>query len=83
MERQMTSQSTHYAILDTNAGLLQWIGAANSEADALALCEKEINDADFGTESLKVYNITKNEVDQVLDWWENGASASSVPECLK
>ena len=74
--------TAHYAVLDTNAGMLQWIGTAESEADALAKLAIEANEPELGTDELHVFTLTAEEADEVLDWWENGAPSSKCPACI-
>ena len=76
---------THYAILDTTAGLLQWIGEASWPHEALEAFWKQQADPDLygNDECLNIYELTADEAAEVEEWWDNGGESHEVPECLR
>ena len=75
----------YYAILDTNAGLLQWIGEASSIREAIDDLDEQVgHDLAGHYGDFEVYELTKEEADEVNEWWgDNGGASHLVPECLR
>jgi hypothetical protein len=74
---------TYYAILDTNAGLLQWAGSAESENAALAKWAAEVG-GETNFDSLRAYRLdTRAQYRAVLKWWDNGGKSSETPDCIR
>jgi hypothetical protein len=72
----------YFAILDTNAGLLHWLGRAENSTAALEAMQREIG-PDFSEENLNVYKLTAPEAKQVRRWWDHGGLSNETPGCLR
>lgn len=69
---------THFAIIDNNAGRLQYVDRAESAEAALAAFV-----ADTGVETdgsdMTTYHISAEQADAVWNWWTDGAAAAAFP----
>ena len=74
---------THFAILDTNAGLLQWIGRAGSADEAFAHFVADVGEENTDRDSLAFHAINAKEANLVSKWWANGGPSNETPECLR
>lgn len=72
-------QAQQFAILDTGAGCLQWIGAADSAADAVRRHADDIGLADETIDELLVGEITDEQAAALNAWWRAGGHASDFP----
>jgi hypothetical protein len=81
-EAEMTNY--WYAILDTNAGLLQWIGEASESGEAYDKAAADLNVDDYdligGSEC---FELSLEEAREVQEWWDNGAASIDCPECIR
>jgi len=78
---------THYAILDNNAGLLQWIGKASEEGEAFDLYCAEVGitdpvDQDVALDGVTIHHLTSADAKEVRRWWDNGGKSNETPECI-
>ena len=72
-----------YAILDTNVGLLQWIGEASEEGEAYDFFAEEVNEEPYDViESTEIFSLTPEEAIAVRTWWDNGAASHKTPDCI-
>ena len=72
---------THYAIFNIGPGaLLQWIGPADTDDDAIRKFFAEVYLAKEEAYTYDVWALTKEEAQAVETWVENGAVADEVPD---
>jgi hypothetical protein len=79
---QRSKQMTHYAILDTNAGLLQWIGRAGSTDEAFSKFAADVGE-DADRDSLVFHSIDAKEAKLVSKWWADGGHSNDTPEFIR
>ena len=77
------TKAIHFAILDTNAGLLQWLGKAKSEAAAIAAFIADVG-GDVNAKHIRVYALDNaKEAVEVASWWNAGGASNDTPDCLR
>ena len=79
------------AIFDTNAGLLQWIGQAESHDAAIRQCDKDTGglpesaypeQIDTAGDSLRIMDVTEEQAAALEAWSGGGSLASHYPKNL-
>lgn len=74
--------TTHVALLDTNAGLLWWIGPADSHEAAI---RAHLTDAGYDEDSDLAFvavDATDTQAAVLSAWWDAGAAARDYPTTL-
>lgn len=68
-----------YAILDTGAGRLQWLGNAESAEDAVRQYAGDVSLADETIDDLLVGEISDAQSAELSKWWDAGGGGDAFP----
>lgn len=70
---------TTFAIFDTNAGLLQWLGEAESSTAAILAFNDKVGLIEEANDDLNVAAVDAEQAAALSRWQESGAPADEYP----
>lgn len=72
-----------YAIIDTHAGFLQWLGVARSGEDAIRRLDADVGLTRETVSDLLVGEVTEEQAVALQAWWDSGGHACAFPSDVR